>query len=120
MTEKWLESFVAQEDFKDMDEAGFAGFNFFFQGLPGDVKHIGRVAQAIMDGSTKWVPGANISCDNDATYDAQIQYRVADTDQVLPTPTLEDLRGYDGGPYEPQEERTKSYIANLDKPAEEE
>ena len=47
----------------------------------------------------------------DATYDACHQYAVSDTDKVWPEITLDDLRGYDGGEYTPQEERTAAYIS---------
>ena len=38
----------------------------------------------------------------------------------MPEIKLEDIRGYDGGVYEPQEDRTKAFIENLLNPPEEE
>jgi len=104
---------------ENMDDTKIAGFNLFFQGLTGDPKHIGRIVKSIADGTMKFPPGSNINCDNDATIDSSIQYAAADTDELWPTVTVDDLRGYDGGPYEPQEESTRAFIANLNKPEEE-
>merc|ERR1712159_884750 len=94
----------------------FAGFNFFFSGINGDPAHVGKIYETIVNGTTKWPAGANISCDNDATYDACLTYAVSDTDDIMPQIKLEDIRGYDGGEYEPQEERTAAFIENLKNP----
>ena len=50
---------------------------------------------------------------SDATIDATFQYTICDTDILMPEVTLDDLRGYDGGEYSPQEERTAAFIENL-------
>ena len=51
---------------------------------------------------------------SDATIDATFQYTICDTDILMPEVTLDDLRGYDGGEYSPQDEHTAAYIKNLD------
>ena len=50
---------------------------------------------------------------SDATIDATFQYTICDTDILMPEVTLDDLRGYDGGEYSPQEDRTAAYIENM-------
>ena len=38
---------------------------------------------------------------------------MSDTDKVWPEITLEDLRGYDGGPYEIKDEDSAAYIEKM-------
>jgi len=106
------------EIFKEIDpdatEESFSNFNLFFKGLPGDSKHIGHIVEALVNNTTKWPAGSNINVDNDATIDATFQYTICDTDILMPEVTLDDLRGYDGGEYSPQDEHTAAYIKNLD------
>jgi NAD(P)-dependent dehydrogenase (short-subunit alcohol dehydrogenase family) len=112
------------DDFKsanpEADEDAFSSdFNFFFKGIIGDPKHIGYIVETLVNNTTKYVPGSNISLDNDATYDAALTYAYADSDTVIPPITVDDLRGYDGRPYESKEERTADFIKNLEEADEE-
>jgi len=113
MIDGFVDDFKAANPEAD-DDAFSSDFNFFFKGIPGDAKHIGHVVETLVNNTTKYVPGSNISLDNDATYDASLTYAVCDTDTTTPVITLDDLRGYDGGPYESKDERTAEFIANLD------
>jgi len=115
-TSALIDGFV--EDLKSVnpeaDEEAMAGFNFFFKGITGDPKHIGHVFETLVNNTTKWPAGSNICLDNDSTYDACLQYQISDTEEVFPTVTVDDLRGYDGGEYESKEDRTAAFIKNLD------
>jgi len=112
MTDEWLEVGRAQID-PDMTAESLAYFNMFFKGISGDPKHIGQIIKTLVGNTTKYVPGSNIMIDNDATFDASLQYKVSDTDTHWPEVTLDDLRGYDGGEYTPQEDATAAFIENL-------
>jgi len=98
----------------DANAETMAGFNFFFNTLTGDPKHIGHIYETLVNNTTKYPPGSNISADNDATYDAALTYAYADSDTVIPPITVADLRGYDGGAYESKEERTAEFIKNFE------
>jgi len=117
MIDGFVEDFQQNVD-EDTNEDSFAGFNFFFTGMSGDPKHMGKIYETIVNNTTKYVPGSNINCDNDCTFDAHLQYSVSDTDAVMPQIGLDDIRGYDGGPYESKDDRTKAYIENLKAEAE--
>jgi len=108
----WLEDFKEKVN-PDIDEEQFSGFNFFFKGIVGDPVHIGNVIETLLNNTTKWPAGANIGLDHDATYDAARVYEVSDTDAIMPQLSLDDLRGYDGGPYESKDEKTAAFIENL-------
>ena len=49
----------------------------------------------------------------DATFCSSLSYKIADTDTMFPEIGLDDIRGYDGGEYSPQEDRTAAYIENM-------
>jgi NAD(P)-dependent dehydrogenase (short-subunit alcohol dehydrogenase family) len=113
MSDQWVQLGRETGFNPDMNDEILADFNFFFKGIIGDPKHIGYIVETLVNNTTKYVPGSNISLDNDATYDASLTYAVCDTDTLTPEITLEDLRGYDGGDYESKDERTAAFIANL-------
>jgi len=111
MVDGWVDHYKENIN-PDMNEEGLSGFNFFFKNMPGDPTHVGHIYETLVNNTTKYVPGSNINTDNDSTYDAALQYQVADTDASWPTVTVQDLRGYDGGPYESKEGRTAAFIDN--------
>jgi len=112
MIDGWVEDFKANVD-EDTTEESFSGFNFFFKNMPGNTRHVGHIVETLVNNTTKWPAGGNIGIDNDATYDACHQYAVSDTDTVWPEINLEDLRGYDGGPYEIKDEDSAAYIEKM-------
>jgi len=117
MVDEWVEHFKKVMD-PDTTAETIAGFNFFFSGVLGDSKHIGKIYETLVNNTTKWPAGGNISCDNDATYDSALTYQVSDTDAIMPAITLDQIRGYDGGEYTPQEDATAAFIENLNAAAE--
>lgn len=104
----------------DDSQAGmdaFAAYNNFFKKTAGDPVHIGHMVAAFASGATKYAPGTNVICDNDATFPGQLFNKYADAEEP-PVPTdrlfgLEELRGYDGGPYECKDKRTCAYIEEV-------
>merc|ERR1712048_47639 len=112
MIDQWVDHFQKNVDAETTADS-FAGFNFFFSGLLGDPVHIGKIYETLVNNTTKWPAGANITCDSDVTYDGVLTYQVSDTDAIMPTIPLDQLRGYDGGPYESKDERTAAFIENL-------
>jgi len=115
MSDEWVKLGRESGFSPDMDDEILADFNFFFKGIMGDPKHIGCVVETLINNTTKYVAGSNIGMDNDSTYSSSHEYEIADTDGIFPEMGLEDLRGYDGGEYSPQEERTAAFIENLNK-----
>jgi len=111
MLDDVLDSFKAIDP--ETNEDSFSGFNLFFRGLPGNPIHVGHVVETLINNTTKWPAGSNINIDNDATIDSSFQYKICDTDTLLPEVALEDLRGYDGGEYVSKEDRTAEFIKNL-------
>jgi NAD(P)-dependent dehydrogenase (short-subunit alcohol dehydrogenase family) len=112
MVDGWVDHYKENID-KETSDDSIAGFNFFFSEMTGDPKHVGHIYETLVNNTTKYPPGSNILADNDATYDSSLLYQVADTDDVWPEVTLDTLRGYDGGEYTPQEDRTAAFIESL-------
>merc|ERR1711939_1183069 len=110
MSDQWVQLGRETGFNPDMDDESLADFNFFFKGIIGDPKHIGYIVETLVNNTTKYPAGSNIGIDNDSTYSSSHEYEIADTDGIFPEMSLDDLRGYDGGEYSPQEERTAAFI----------
>ena len=79
--------------------------------MSGDPIHLAKVLETLMDGSTKYEAGQSIMVDNDMTASAQIVYEnIENPDPTAHTVPRSDFRGYDGGEYKCQSERTCAAI----------
>merc|ERR1712150_118063 len=102
----------------DGDANKFAAVNNFFKKTAGDPMHIGHIVKAFVDNSTKYPCGANVICDGDATFSADIMNKYLDNPDDSPVFEMwlsaDQLRGYDGGPYKCQSQATCDYVKSLE------
>merc|ERR1719397_427253 len=81
--------------------------NPFFASMVGDPVHIARLAITMFNNSTQYECGSNVVIDNDGTYDARIMYDFIEHGTSNGWfVTAETLRGYDGGKYTCQSQKT--------------
>jgi len=89
------------------DYEAFASRNPFFTSITGDPVHIARTAITMFNNSTQYECGSNVVIDNDGTFDSRNQYDVIEHGTGNGwSVTAETLRGYDGGKYTCQSQKT--------------